>query len=83
MFHSYLSSFLLFLFFVFCFLIFLSISVKKEPNGIISHQNNEGQKEDLELPFLNLSTIVSATDNFALNNKFGEGGFGPVYKVNL
>ncbi|KAK4605166.1 hypothetical protein RGQ29_013292 [Quercus rubra] len=54
--------------------------VKKELNGIISHQNNEGQREDLELPFLDLSTIVDATDNFALNNKLGEGGFGPVYK---
>uniref|UniRef100_A0A2N9FCL3 non-specific serine/threonine protein kinase n=2 Tax=Fagus sylvatica TaxID=28930 RepID=A0A2N9FCL3_FAGSY len=27
-----------------------------------------------------LSTIASATDNFAMNNKLGEGGFGPVYK---
>ena len=54
-----------------------------ELNGIISHQSNEGQREDLELPFLDLSTIVDATDNFALNNKLGEGGFGPVYKVNL
>ena len=52
-------------------------------NGIIGHQNNEGQKEDLELPFLDLSTIADATDNFAINNKLGEGGFGPVYKVNL
>ena len=82
MFCSYLSSFLLFFCFCFC-LIVLSISVKKELNGIISHQNNEGQREDLELPFLDLSTIVDATDNFALNNKVGEGGFGPVYKVNL
>ncbi|XP_030955199.1 G-type lectin S-receptor-like serine/threonine-protein kinase At4g27290 isoform X2 [Quercus lobata] len=56
------------------------LQVKKESNGIISHQNNEGQKEDLELPFLDLSTIVGATDNFAPNNKLGEGGFGPVYK---
>jgi hypothetical protein len=29
------------------------------------------------------STIASATNNFAINNKLGEGGFGPVYKVNL
>ncbi|KAL4654747.1 hypothetical protein ACB092_01G402400 [Castanea dentata] len=57
-----------------------NLKVKKKPNGIISHQNNEAQKEDLELPFLDLSTIVGATDNFALNNKLGEGGFGPVYK---
>uniref|UniRef100_A0A2N9HTB4 non-specific serine/threonine protein kinase n=1 Tax=Fagus sylvatica TaxID=28930 RepID=A0A2N9HTB4_FAGSY len=27
-----------------------------------------------------LSTIASATNNFAINNKLGEGGFGPVYK---
>uniref|UniRef100_A0A2N9H1C2 non-specific serine/threonine protein kinase n=1 Tax=Fagus sylvatica TaxID=28930 RepID=A0A2N9H1C2_FAGSY len=52
----------------------------KGTNGIIGHQNNEGQKEDLELPFLDLSTIADATDNFAINNKLGEGGFGPVYK---
>ena len=67
----------------FFFFNFLSILVKKNPNGIICHQNNEGQKEDLELPFLDLSTIVRATDNFAHNKKLGEGGFGPVYKVNL
>jgi len=29
---------------------------------------NEGGKDD--------------TDNFSRNNKLGEGGFGPVYKVN-
>uniref|UniRef100_A0A2N9G6L0 Expansin-like EG45 domain-containing protein n=1 Tax=Fagus sylvatica TaxID=28930 RepID=A0A2N9G6L0_FAGSY len=45
------------------------------------HQNIEGQKEeDLELPFLDLSTIANATNNFAINKKLGEGGFGPVYK---
>ena len=67
----------------FFFFNLLYILVKKKPNGIICHQNNEGQKEDLELPFLDLSTIVRATDNFAHNKKLGEGGFGPVYKVNL
>ena len=67
--------------FFFFFLLFL---VKIEWNGFIGHQNNEGQKEDdLELPFLDLSTIANATNNFAINNKPGEGGFGPVYKVIL
>jgi hypothetical protein len=32
---------------------------------------------------LDLSTIKSATDNFSEENKLGEGGFGPVYKVML
>ena len=27
------------------------------------------------------STIKVATDNFSRENKLGEGGFGPVYKV--
>ena len=39
------------------------------------------QRKDLELPFFDLSTIKKATDNFSSNNKLGEGGFGPVYKV--
>ncbi|KAK9048819.1 hypothetical protein SSX86_032215 [Deinandra increscens subsp. villosa] len=37
-------------------------------------------EEDLELPLLSLSTIQRATDYFSMNNKLGEGGFGPVYK---
>lgn len=28
-----------------------------------------------------LSEILSATNNFSTKNKLGEGGFGPVYKV--
>ncbi|KAF3453568.1 hypothetical protein FNV43_RR04008 [Rhamnella rubrinervis] len=48
-------------------------------NEIVSH-NNGGQKEDLELPLFDLSTIATATNNFSLANKLGEGGFGPVYK---
>ena len=42
---------------------------------------SERQKEDLELPLLDLATIVKATNNFSNGNKVGEGGFGPVYKV--
>ena len=66
------------------FLNFFTISVKLKWNKIIGHQNIEGQmEEDLELPFLDLSTIASATNNFAINKQLGEGGFRPIYKVNL
>lgn len=43
--------------------------------------NDEGQQEDLELPFFDLATIVKATDDFSINKKLGQGGFGAVYRV--
>ncbi|KAL0443466.1 UNVERIFIED_CONTAM: G-type lectin S-receptor-like serine/threonine-protein kinase [Sesamum latifolium] len=33
-----------------------------------------------ELPLFKLSTILKATNNFSIEKKLGEGGFGPVYK---
>ncbi|CAL5393115.1 unnamed protein product [Camellia sinensis] len=43
----------------------------------------EAKNEDIELPLFHFSTITKATENFAINNKLGEGGFGPVYKGRL
>ncbi|KAH0683870.1 hypothetical protein KY289_021622 [Solanum tuberosum] len=37
-------------------------------------------KEDFALQMFQLSTLTRATNNFSLNNKIGEGGFGAVYK---
>ncbi|CAL5411066.1 unnamed protein product [Camellia sinensis] len=34
-----------------------------------------------ELPIIDLDKILVATDNFSTTNKLGEGGFGPVYKL--
>ena len=39
--------------------------------------------QNLELPFFDLSSIASATDNFSAANQLGQGGFGSVYKVAL
>ena len=39
------------------------------------------QTVDPELPLFDLVTVIAATDNFSSENKIGEGGFGPVYKV--
>jgi hypothetical protein len=44
--------------------------------------DNEGGKDDMELKIFDLAEIANATENFSKNNKLGEGGFGPVYKVN-
>ena len=58
--------------------------LEKMENNVMIDQNIEGKSEDLqELPFFNLATMVTATNNFSSNNKLGEGGFGPVYKVTL
>ncbi|KAL8064484.1 hypothetical protein ABFX02_01G094200 [Erythranthe guttata] len=46
----------------------------------VAGQSEESDGKDLELPLYDLSTISKATHNFSLNNKLGEGGFGPVYK---
>lgn len=44
-------------------------------------ETKETDKEDVELPLIDLDTIVTATNNFSINNKLEEGGFGPVYKM--
>ncbi|XP_071722528.1 receptor-like serine/threonine-protein kinase SD1-8 [Rutidosis leptorrhynchoides] len=43
----------------------------------------EGTKDDLELPLFDLITLAKCTNNFSIENKLGEGGFGPVYKGTL
>ncbi|XP_020250182.1 receptor-like serine/threonine-protein kinase SD1-8 isoform X1 [Asparagus officinalis] len=39
------------------------------------------KEDDMELPFFELVEIEAATNNFSNENKLGEGGFGPVYKM--
>ena len=36
-----------------------------------------------QMHYFNLTTIRLATNNFSDENKLGEGGFGPVYKVQI
>ena len=43
-------------------------------------QNNDG-KNSHELHVFSFESIYVATSNFSTENKLGEGGFGPVYKV--
>ncbi|CAJ1948528.1 unnamed protein product [Sphenostylis stenocarpa] len=40
----------------------------------------ERQLDVLDVPLFDLVSITTATNNFSLNNKIGQGGFGPVYK---
>ncbi|XP_027355249.1 G-type lectin S-receptor-like serine/threonine-protein kinase At4g27290 [Abrus precatorius] len=50
---------------------------------LLGDQNRGGNEDDLDLPLLDHSTVVTATDNFSIKNKIGEGGFGPVYQGRL
>lgn len=36
-----------------------------------------------ELPLFDFEKLETATNHFHFNNKLGEGGFGPVYKVGI
>ncbi|XLT32318.1 hypothetical protein HN873_063610, partial [Arachis hypogaea] len=49
-------------------------------NAAIMNSFIEEQEGHLELPLFDLSGLANATGNFSIKNKFGEGGFGPVYK---
>ncbi|CAK9144616.1 unnamed protein product, partial [Ilex paraguariensis] len=43
-------------------------------------QSEESSNEDLDLPSFDFAVISIATDNFSINNKLGQGDFGPVFK---
>ncbi|KAJ0718665.1 putative protein kinase RLK-Pelle-DLSV family [Helianthus annuus] len=45
-----------------------------------SDVESSSQMGSAEVPLFSLSKISRATDDFSVNNKLGEGGFGPVYK---
>ncbi|KAK7342643.1 hypothetical protein VNO80_25599 [Phaseolus coccineus] len=47
------------------------------------HYKNMHRREDTDLPTFDFSVLASATGNFSIENKLGEGGFGPVYKGTL
>lgn len=48
---------------------------------ITVYSGSRSNKEDIELPLFDFHTIQIGTNYFSWQNKLGEGGFGPVYKV--
>ncbi|XP_042753376.1 G-type lectin S-receptor-like serine/threonine-protein kinase At4g03230 isoform X4 [Lactuca sativa] len=45
--------------------------------------SKEDDKEGIDVPYFELESIMTATDDFSEKNRLGEGGFGPVYKGKL
>ncbi|XAR65795.1 Non-specific serine/threonine protein kinase [Bertholletia excelsa] len=60
------------------FLVYWLVSRRKSEARLNILQASE--EHNLELPIFDFATIVRATNNFSIQNKIGEGGFGPVYK---
>ncbi|XLS78819.1 hypothetical protein HN51_063044, partial [Arachis hypogaea] len=42
---------------------------------------DERNMDDLELSMFDFDTLMMATNNFSQDNKFGEGDFGSVYRI--
>lgn len=60
--------------------------ISDEDNKLEMNRENLGFIDNLdpqEFPFIEMKIIEEATDSFSDLNKLGEGGFGPVFKVNV
>lgn len=71
---------------VFSSLSFLWISFVTGPENCelnSSGCSNGSQEENQEFRLYNIRVISAATNNFSNDNKIGQGGFGPVYKVTI
>ncbi|XP_073039708.1 G-type lectin S-receptor-like serine/threonine-protein kinase At4g27290 [Primulina eburnea] len=53
---------------------------KDSMTGEEGGEHNESKHKESELPLFKLPIILKATNCFSIENKLGEGGFGPVYK---
>ncbi|XP_074589928.1 G-type lectin S-receptor-like serine/threonine-protein kinase At4g27290 [Curcuma longa] len=59
---------------------------RKTRNNKRKHRADEEEaveEENLDMPLFDLGTIAESTEDFCVDNKLGEGGFGPVYKGKL
>ena len=60
----------------------INMSITTRANEFCKGDKTGSRKSrDSLLPFFSLASVSAATNNFGVENKLGEGGFGPVYKV--
>ncbi|XP_028755433.1 probable LRR receptor-like serine/threonine-protein kinase At1g53430 [Neltuma alba] len=65
---------------VFLIILIVIIFVLRKMGLLGGSNSKDKQLLDLKTGYFSLKQIKDATNNFALENKIGEGGFGPVYK---
>lgn len=58
-----------------------SAEISTELSGSVDLSIECSQVNGSELPLFNFNFVAVATNNFSEENKLGQGGFGPVYKV--
>jgi serine/threonine protein kinase len=59
---------------------------QNDSNPIPLETSQDAWREQLkpqDVNFFDMQTILTITNNFSMENKLGQGGFGPVYKGNL
>lgn len=57
----------------------------KATENELNEENRVGKdkNKDAWLPLFSFASVSAATEHFSTENKLGQGGFGPVYKVAL
>lgn len=60
---------------------FHSFRAIRERDNAKSSPQYSGKSDASEFPLFDFNSILVATENFSIENKLGQGGFGSVYKV--
>ncbi|MQM01566.1 hypothetical protein Taro_034323 [Colocasia esculenta] len=59
------------------------VSREMQPSVESWHSEDADQASDFDLQLIHFNTLEIATNYFSVQNKLGEGGYGPVYKGKL